>query len=85
MKEIELKIKYIYFKEIINNNKTFELRKNDRNFEVGDIVSFKVIDKELNEVEKEQEKNKYKVIYVLKNVPEYGLNNEYCIFSIKKI
>lgn len=33
-----LKIKPKYFKEVFNGNKTFEVRKNDRNFKVGDII-----------------------------------------------
>ena len=36
MKTHELKINPIYFSELEQGHKTFELRKNDRNFEVGD-------------------------------------------------
>jgi len=32
----ELKIKEIYFKEIYLGNKTFELQKDDRNYQVGE-------------------------------------------------
>lgn len=33
-----LKIESKYFKEVVNGNKTFEIRKNDRDFKQGDEV-----------------------------------------------
>ncbi len=41
MKTHELKIKPQYFWDIVCNIKTFEVRKNDRNFEVGDIITLR--------------------------------------------
>ena len=41
MKTHELKIKPQYFKDVISGLKTFEVRKNDRNFEVGDIITLR--------------------------------------------
>lgn len=40
MKLHELKIKDEYFKEVLRENKTFELRKNDRDYQVGDLIHF---------------------------------------------
>ncbi len=34
----ELKIRPEYFKAVVCGDKTFEIRKNDRNFKVGDII-----------------------------------------------
>lgn len=34
----ELKIYPKYFKEVLNGNKQFEIRKNDRDFQVGDNI-----------------------------------------------
>ena len=34
----ELKIRPKYFKAVVLGDKTFEIRKNDRNFRVGDII-----------------------------------------------
>ena len=36
MKVHNLKIKPQYFKDVVSGIKTFEVRKNDRNFKVGD-------------------------------------------------
>ena len=33
-----LKISPYYINEVIEGNKTFEVRKNDRNFQVGDVI-----------------------------------------------
>lgn len=38
MKTHELKTWPEYFVEVFNGNKTFEIRKDDRGFEVGDIL-----------------------------------------------
>ena len=39
MKVHNLKIKPQYFKDVISGLKTFEVRRNDRNFKVGDIIA----------------------------------------------
>lgn len=41
MKVHNLKIKPQYFWNIVCDIKTFEVRKNDRNFEVGDIITLR--------------------------------------------
>lgn len=41
MKVHNLKIKPQYFKDVVCGIKTFEVRKNDRNFEVGDIITLR--------------------------------------------
>ena len=33
-----------YYKEVVNGNKTFEVRKNDRDFKVGDYLALKEFD-----------------------------------------
>ena len=39
----ELKIKEKYFKDIVYGRKKFEVRKNDRNFKVGDLLALNEI------------------------------------------
>ena len=43
-----LKIKSEYFVSIINGNKTAEIRYNDHNYQVGDILVLNEIDEEGN-------------------------------------
>ena len=73
------KIQSKYFWDILNNNKRFEIRKNDCNYQVGDIV--KLV--EYNS-DKQVETNSYifvKITYILKDIPQYGLDKDYCIFG----
>lgn len=78
----ELKIKEEYYDEVKLGLKTFELRKNDRDFQVGDLINFNVI-YDNGYIEKPDEV--YKIIYILKGVPQYGLDKDYCILGIEKL
>ena len=85
MKLHELKIKYKYWLEVNCDNKPFELRKNDRDYQVDDLIKFNVIfDNSINYVY-DNENFIYKIIYILKDVPEYGLDKNYCILGIMKL
>lgn len=81
-----LKIKEEYYQAIKDGLKTFELRRNDRNYHVGDLIIFKRIVYSRGEVltKGSEMLDIYKIDYILKNVPEYGLDNDYCILSISK-
>jgi len=81
MKTHTLKIQKQYFDQVLKGNKRFELRKNDRNYKPGDLIHF--IDPDTNdEFPSERAKSMYRITYVLKNVPESGLLNGYCVLSI---
>lgn len=73
----EIKIRPEYYKAVIAGMKTFELRKNDRQYEVGDEVK-------LMKWDEDGFTGRYYTItitYVLKDVPEFGLADGYCIFG----
>lgn len=75
--EHDLKTLPEYFKLVICNTKKFELRKNDRNFKIGDRVA-------LREFDGKNYTGKVKIVtikYILKDCPEYGLADGYCIFG----
>jgi len=99
MKTHTLKIKQEYFERIISGQKTFEIRKNDRDYQVGDAVVFTPegsrhdfskgfdIDAEcLIEIEriKIMEKHVFEIVYIFHG-GEYGLDNGYCVFGIRNI
>ena len=71
-----LKIKHKYLEDIKLGLKTFEIRKNDRDFQVGDVIQFLDIDRALT-----PHPNLYGITYLLKDIPEYGLDPAYCIYS----
>lgn len=91
MKLHNLKIKWEYSQALSSGNKTFEIRKNDRDFQVGDLIYFEVIDKPDQGKDYERwvvslrDHLLWQITYVLKDVPEYGLDKDYCILSIKKV
>ena len=88
MKLHELKIRHDYLIDVSLGIKTFELRKNDRDYQVGDLIRF--IDISVgytnNDIEPYIDENTlYRITYVLKNVEKYGLDKDYCILAIKKL
>ncbi len=73
----ELKILPRYF----SYDKNFELRKNDRGFEVGDIVVLR----EWSSDDGYTGRYSIRVIqYILENVKEYGLADGYCILGLSE-
>jgi hypothetical protein len=74
----ELKTLPIYFEEVIEGGKSFEVRKNDRNFKVGDMLALNEYD-----AEKKEYTGNSCLVYV-----DYILDSVYCdecyvIMSIK--
>ena len=87
MKLHELKIKNEYLVEVVMGRKTFELRKNDRDYQVGDLIRFIDIKQDSKgglDIYIDED-TLYKITYILKDVPEYGLDKDYCILGIKKL
>ena len=76
MRIIRKKILPEYFEAVQENRKKFELRKDEDNIQVGD----ELILEEWNGEYTGRYTNR-KVTYVLRNVPEYGLNDGYCIIG----
>jgi hypothetical protein len=80
MKIHELKILHKFCKEIVVGAKSFEIRKNDRNFQVGDILHLKEIG---------DNTGKYTgfemFLRVLNIHQELGLEDGYVCMSIKRI
>ncbi|WP_460293781.1 DUF3850 domain-containing protein [Clostridium tertium] len=91
MKMHELKILPQYFNDVKSEKKSFELRKNDRDFEIEDIL----ILKEFNPHEKYEtmkddvysnfsgKKALRQIIYILTDIE--GLNKDYAILGVEPI
>lgn len=81
MKHIEKKILPEYFRDVVRRRKTFEIRKDDSNYHVGDIL-------ELYEWDGEQytgNKVARVITYILRDAEPYGLQKGYCILAIQPI
>lgn len=74
----ELKIQPQYFNEVMNLNKHFELRKDDRDYQVGNSIILKEFD---NGKYTGKESGCLEITYILRNCPEYGLMDGYCIIG----
>lgn len=77
----ELKILPQYFQAVWNETKTFELRKDDRDYHGGDLLLLK-----------EWDGTKYtgsvlyvKVTYILRDAEKYGLKDGYVIMGVRHI
>lgn len=73
-----LKIRAEYALPKLNGDKMFEIRKNDRNYEVGDIVLYNVIDNE--ELNRKFVAKFYKITYIT----NYAQQDGYVVFGEKE-
>lgn len=77
----ELKIFKSFADAIISGDKTFEVRHNDRGFQKGDKVRFKVEDHSEKSEDHPISEKLYEITYVLNS---WGINEGYVVFSIKE-
>lgn len=90
MRTHELKLSTKYFKDVEKGIKTFELRKNDRDFKVGDTLILKEyyqgdIDYKDGIYSPPHYTNKKivkKIVYILQG-GQYGLDEDYVILGIQ--
>ena len=76
----DLKILPQYFKEVVSGEKKFEIRKDDRNFSVGDIIDLREFDNN------HYTGNIYSVKITYKfDGGSYGIEDGYCVLSIEPI
>ena len=73
-----LKIRSEYALPKLNGDKMFEIRKNDRNYEVGDIVLYNVIDDA--ELNRQFVSKFYKITYIT----NYAQQDGYVVFGEKE-
>lgn len=77
----ELKTLPEYFSEVWTERKRFELRKNDRDFRRGDRLLLREYDGDIYTGRAVL----CSITYVLKDCPQYGLAEDWCILSLGNI
>ena len=78
----DIKIKEQYADAIIDGRKTFEVRLNDRGYNAGDEVRFKVFsDDRLRKYTHPIDSHLYVITYVHSG---YGLEKDFVVFGIEK-
>ncbi|MCK0201343.1 DUF3850 domain-containing protein [Ornithobacterium rhinotracheale] len=78
MKVHELKLRQPFFDDVFNGLKDFEIRKNDRDFKVGDLLK-------LIEYPTENPRHVTKKIKYILNGGQYGLDSDYVVLGLEKI
>lgn len=73
----KLKLAAMFFDDVLTGKKSFELRKNDRNYQIGDILEMREM-KDGEPTGREMEKE---VIYIIEGFA--GLEEGYCILGLK--
>ena len=76
----ELKILPEYFQAVVSGEKTAELRKDDRDYKVGDTLLLR----EWNGTGYTGGSISVRVTHILRNCSEYGLADGFCILSFQK-
>ena len=77
----ELKIRPDFADAVIAGEKNFELRPNDRGFQRGDEIRFRVFDRDGIYYEHEIQRHFYVITYVLNG---WGLENGFVAFEIRR-
>ena len=78
----DLKISKEYYQDVLLRFKTFELRRNDRDYKVGDILLLNEYD--INDLKYTGRKLKRVITYILKG-GNYGLDENFVIMGIKRL
>lgn len=77
-----LKLLVDFCDEVLNGDKCFEIRENDRGFQRGDFVKFEPYDQsKYNFPHHPIENKKYVITYVLNG---WGLKNGFVVFGIRE-
>ena len=77
----ELKILKPFADAVFAREKTFEVRKNDRGFQKGDTVKFRVIDGDGRYIFHPLNSEKFMITYVLSG---WGVKPDHVVFGIKE-
>lgn len=78
-RQVEKKVLPEYYKEIRGHRKMFEIRKDEDNIQVGDVLVLREWDGE----KYTGSKTRREVTYILRDAEEYGLMQGYCILSLQ--
>lgn len=77
----KLKLYKEYADSILNGEKTFEIRFNDRGYQKGDFIEFNVIDG-IYEINHPLNYKTFEITYVLTG---WGLQENWCALAIKEV
>lgn len=80
--EHELKTWASYFHAIADGTKTFEIRRDDRGYRVGDTVRLRETEYGSGAYTGREEVRR--ITHILRHEPDFGLMDGFCILSLRK-
>ncbi len=79
MKTHNKKLIQPYFDAVLNGSKTFEIRKNDCNYQVGDLLILREFDEEASSYS-----GAYVLVKIIYKIDNFvGIEHGYCVLGIK--
>ena len=78
-----LKVWPLYFTAVIEGHKTFELRRDDRGFSLGDTLLLKEWDPTMGVYTGRHARRE--IGYIARDVPDFGLMPGFCIMAFKPL
>jgi ASC-1-like (ASCH) protein len=82
MQTHELKTWPEYFHAVRNGQKTFELRRDDRNFKVGDEILLRSYLPDFKGGIFDGNQLSKRITYILRDAPQFGLMDGFCILGL---
>lgn len=76
-----LKLRFEFADAVLYGDKCFEVRENDRGYQKGDLIQFKVVDSMGTHILHSLEDKEYEITYVLNG---WGIKEDYVVFGIKE-
>ena len=77
-----IKLREEYADAVYSGEKNFEIRYNDRGYQKGDVVVFRVVDEACNTVSSHPLNGiEFEITYLIHG---YGLKDGWCVFGIKR-
>lgn len=70
-----------FYKALADGSKTFEVRKNDRDFQVGDVLELREWD---HETEKYTGREMAKVVTYVLHGGAFGIDADFCVLGLRK-
>ncbi|MDD6036926.1 MAG: DUF3850 domain-containing protein [Lachnospiraceae bacterium] len=77
-----LKLRDCFCDEVLMHNKTFEVRRNLRGFQKGDIITFQCVDEDGRALPHVINNMRFQILYVLSG---WGIEPDYVVFSFKAV
>ena len=75
-----LKLSSLFWRDVFSEKKTFEIRRNDRDFQLDDTVSFQYVGAVTGELEGEPQGN-----FVIKYITDFEQKEGFVVFAMRRL